>query len=504
MLKITLCTLWPFLFFYSETAGDTSQAQSLITYFLITLAVFLIMFHLAKKIASRSFPGIETRRLADVFSIAILTFFNFGLFQRINLPSNTLFNHNSILQLFLWLVSLLVLCGITWRLSTHRTFSRFLFLVSLFLAALPLASIGIKSFSGNHNPSSELSAVGSDVFYETPIRRPNIYYFVLDAYARNDVIKEQTGHDNSFFLEELRKRGFYVAERSLSNFPTTYLSVSSTLESNYLVQSGMNQFRDRKSFEKILQGNNSIVRFFQKAGYTYIHYQNDLWNGSRCGGHEEICIRQSRSIRFNGPAEAIISRSALWPFWNKVKGLMDPYPGSGLTRLMDEMNKLSREKSPFFLFAHILKPHAPSVFNDDCSLRKEYGSAKDRSTYGNEVRCFNSEILESIDRILKTDKNAIIIMNGDHGTNFQNQFLTPIRSWSHEQIHERFSILNIYRLPEDCNQLLYPSISPVNTMRVVAACLSKTPPQLLPDRHFIVTYEDNSDFGDVVETGATP
>ncbi len=54
-------------------------------------------------------------------------------------------------------------------------------------------------------------------------------------------------------------------------------------------------------------------------------------------------------------------------------------------------------------------------------------------------------------------------------------------------------------MPEDCQSKLYPTISPINNLRVLAGCLMKEKVALLPDKHFVVTYEDGPGFGDVVE-----
>ena len=48
--------------------------------------------------------------------------------------------------------------------------------------------------------------------------RPNIYYIILDGYARADVLRDLYGFDNSEFIADLQERGFFVAHRSTSNY----------------------------------------------------------------------------------------------------------------------------------------------------------------------------------------------------------------------------------------------------------------------------------------------
>jgi hypothetical protein len=62
---------------------------------------------------------------------------------------------------------------------------------------------------------------------------PDIYYIILDGYGRSDVLKKY-GYDNSDFLNSLRDLGFYVADCAQSNYAQTKLSLTSSLNFNYV------------------------------------------------------------------------------------------------------------------------------------------------------------------------------------------------------------------------------------------------------------------------------
>ena len=64
--------------------------------------------------------------------------------------------------------------------------------------------------------------------------KPDIYYIVLDGYGREDILNEYYAYDNSEFLENLAKRGFAVPHQARSNYPKTVLSISSTLNMDYI------------------------------------------------------------------------------------------------------------------------------------------------------------------------------------------------------------------------------------------------------------------------------
>ena len=73
-------------------------------------------------------------------------------------------------------------------------------------------------------------------------------------------MKIKTDLDNSEFTDSLNQRGFYVAERSNSNYPTTVLSVASTLEMNYPVTADSVPYRSKAKYIKSIQGENEVVR----------------------------------------------------------------------------------------------------------------------------------------------------------------------------------------------------------------------------------------------------
>ena len=67
-----------------------------------------------------------------------------------------------------------------------------------------------------------------------PGYHPDIYFILLDQYPRSDSLKLMCGGDNWPFLDGLRKLGFYVADRSASNYPRTAMTIASMLNMAYL------------------------------------------------------------------------------------------------------------------------------------------------------------------------------------------------------------------------------------------------------------------------------
>jgi hypothetical protein len=120
-------------------------------------------------------------------------------------------------------------------------------------------------------------------------------------------------------------------------------------------------------------------------------------------------------------------------------------------------------QGPKYVHVHLILPHPPFVFGPDGEFtnpadfwneKKVYPGNKFRIGYINQLQFVNTKLLEMIDTILaESETPPIIILQGDHGP-----WLQPDP--------QRFFILNAYYLPDNKTEL-YPTISPVNSFRVV-------------------------------------
>jgi hypothetical protein len=109
-------------------------------------------------------------------------------------------------------------------------------------------------------------------------------------------------------------------------------------------------------------------------------------------------------------------------------------------------------------------PHRPNIFMPDGSMnlntdyyKKGVGEGINRQYdiegYINNTKFINSRLPTVIREILRNSETApIIIIQGDHGYQLPDI---------------RFDILNAYYFPDQNYSALYPTITPVNTFRVV-------------------------------------
>ena len=303
----------------------------------------------------------------------------------------------------------------------------------------------------------------------SPKNPPDIYYFVLDMYTREDLLKRAYHYDNSDFVKGLEARGFYVASCSQSNYTRTELSVASTLNMSYL-QDLDPRFNDPQSSARQRLWDSlkhSAVRYnLEQLGYKTISYPT----GYAWSELEDANVFMSPPPLSSGLTEfeALFLQTTLLreakdlPWLNADQILAQNYRDRHML-VFNSMKDVTRMAGPKFVYVHLIMPHPPFVFGpngeytnpaDFWNDQKIYSASKFEKGYINQLTFLNRKVLQTVDTILSESSSPpIIILQGDHGPWIQPN-------------PQHFMILNAYYLPGHETEL-YPTISPVNSFRLV-------------------------------------
>src|SRR5215211_254514 len=106
-------------------------------------------------------------------------------------------------------------------------------ILSLLFAIWPILQFWKDAKDDTPIPWNE-SFTPREIGFTVPGSPPDIYYIILDGYGRQDVLEEVYGYRNEEFLSYLRSRGFFVADEAHSNYIQTPLSLSSSLNFDYI------------------------------------------------------------------------------------------------------------------------------------------------------------------------------------------------------------------------------------------------------------------------------
>ena len=318
---------------------------------------------------------------------------------------------------------------------------------------------------------------------------PNIYYVILDAYARSDVRRTLYYHDNTPFLDHLRKRGFYIAEKSRSNYYLTSQSLTSAMNFRYLPQ-----IVDPRLLES------RVVTFLKEHGYVVAAFSSGIDTTELTGC--DVYLRPVWTM--DDFQNKLLSSTPIGVLLQEL-GVWDPYEmhRRRILYALDHLHEAPRPGTPTFVFAHILCPHPPFVFGPNGEERNrdvgfDYSDAdhlvRDGAggitrlqyarQYIDQVKFIDRRVQEAVDRILETaDRPTVIILQGDHGPRSRLRW----GRLGDSCVTECLSILNAYYVAGQKPDGLHERITPVNTFRVLLNHVFGTEYDLLPDRSYFST-----------------
>ena len=138
---------------------------------------------------------------------------------------------------------------------------------SIYVTGKMLARIPWRDYRQATNAARNFSLKG----LSTPAIEHDIYYIILDDYARSDILQKLYGFDNSDFIDFLHEKGFIVPVSDHSNYPTTPLSVASTLNMDYIqaLTSGLENSHNRWLMEPFID-HSRVRALLESQGYKTI------------------------------------------------------------------------------------------------------------------------------------------------------------------------------------------------------------------------------------------
>lgn len=342
---------------------------------------------------------------------------------------------------------------------------------------------------------------------------PDVYYIVPDSYAGLPAFSKYFSYDNTDFTTYLEKKGFYIATHSTSNYPTTLLSLASTLNMEYVDYLSKFPNTNDESIAQPLIENSNTLKFFRTLGYKY--YQMGSWwwpTGTNRHADENYNVQKHNRLNLNGFTYTLLESTLASPVLDsilpgKVIGESNDDKRAIIVYQFETFPTITRLPGPKFVFAHIIAPHDPYVFDKNCEFisHNVTDTRSEEENYGNQVSCINKKLQETIDGILKTSSHPpIILLQADEGAKFIASRINPAESWKDakkEQLQMKFPILSAYYLPGVTTAAIYKEMTPVNSFRTIFNLYFSANLPLLPDKNYI--YLDAKHLYDFVEVTDT-
>ena len=404
----------------------------------------------------------EWDRSGIVTVLALVLFFFYGhVYLQLEKSLGLTLRHRYLAAVFV----VVFIVGAWWiitRIKDVVTWQNTLIVITCVLLVFPsyqLASFEISNYqpASTPAPATNLKAQTGDL--------PDIYWILLDAHTRSDILLKYYNYDNSKLIKGLEDLGFYVAKCSQSNYPATQLSVSSLMYGQYLDQIPGYE----NGLPPLKRG--MVSEVVRSLGYTVIAFENrsnghfNLGEDMRLSRNQmalgridlfgglnefEFTLMQTSALRLiydmpqlvPGLDPKVLTQSEYYEHYHQVMFILDTLPN------------MPKTKAPKFVFTHILVPHPPYIFSPDGNFQATRNAIEG---YRNNVEFIDNRILKVVTQIVKNSKTPpIIVIQGDHGPTGPQ--VTP---------QMRMAILNAYYVNDQTKKDLYPTITPINTFRII-------------------------------------
>lgn len=344
-----------------------------------------------------------------------------------------------------------------------------------------------------------------------PLQRlPDVYWIVLDRYGSRDVIDAYYNHDISPFLDQLRSRGFYVAEQATANYLKTAPSLVSARSMEYLDGEALRQRAsaddDWGPLYRDLSRSFRLLEVLRPHDYRFV-YLGTYWDFT--ASHPEADINYVYDEASSEFMRVVSDHTMLRAFADLSGGedIVDVRRERwNLTRFQwDRLHDSIGLGGPKFVHAHFSLPHDPYVFHADGSFVSEE-TVRERTTeenYADQVEYANDEVLDLADALLAADpaNPPIIVIQSEEGPwphryRMSESGFHWAEDATDEELHEKFGVLSAFHLPDLPSERaleagFYPSVSLVNQWRLILNHFFATDYERLPDRNYIWPRQDD-------------
>lgn len=509
-LHTLLLSVYPILHLYARNMAYTPLQDTIRSF--VVAGAFAFYFLLGFRLVVRGW-----HKAGVLSSLALVMFFSFG--HAVNAVERWSAEGSPVLAFaqlrLLWIAAFVVLAFVVWRWRVGLKTTQLLNGVAACLLAFPLftaISTGLLTRGVAEADAEALARLRGQGRAEASLpsevddEPPDIYYIVFDGYERADLLARYYGYDNAPFLEALERRGFYVVSAGRSNYMNTNYSLNTSLNLVYF-----HDFPPRLTYSaRYNLETNYVSDFLRRQGYRVIVFDSgsrdtnaqyaDVFvspgsgaptREGRLNAFEQLLLRTTgRLLLPEAGSEAGRPGQAAAGLGAAVNQELDERR-QRIAQAFERLADFAALPGPHFLFAHIYLPHVPFLygaagqpldFHGDRDLTW-YQVKPDEylEYYGYQLDYLNRAVLQAIDAVLAgSDGPVVIILQSDHGDEAYLDWEAPTA----EGVDVRTAILHAIYFSDGSYAALYPTMTPVNTFRIVFNHWFGTQYPLLEDRVF--------------------
>jgi hypothetical protein len=312
---------------------------------------------------------------------------------------------------------------------------------------------------------------------------PDIYVLLLDGYPGIRAMERVYGFDNTPFVEDLERRGFDVANASRSDYLWTHLTLMSMFHRDYLERvPSVAPMRDPDTpphpLVRQVMNDNPTFADLRAKGYSIYATVIPM---------EQYALRKADFLIEGGHINELEVELLATTFAGDVLNVARPEFAAGEHRseILEDLAALpviaaEEHGSPRFVFAHVMSPHHPVVWDADGSpvnppivdtfygdTLVEQGVPQEQfiQDHVGQIEYLNGLVLDTIDELRAASDSSsppVVLLMSDHGSALG---IHPDHAETGD-VDERTS--NFFAALTPGRQSPFPEdITPVNIMRLL-------------------------------------
>ena len=361
--------------------------------------------------------------------------------------------------------------------------TRFLTAASAIVLVVTLVMAGSRGITpvGQTSPPQPVAAVEG----------PDIYLIMLDGYPRADTLARDFGFDNEPFLRAMEAQGFEVAREAHANYNITWFTLASMFNGRHLdalMPKPSGDIGAQLGVLNRLINDGTVLKDARGAGYELVAISGGMVSASLTSADRFIDTGQVNSF------EAPLLRLGVLPYIlpSEQAAVLHGQLRDRFNAEIATLRTLAHERGgrPRLVWAHLLAPHPPVVFDemggpssDDgcyplaCGLFDQVYDSREPQFLREELQYVNAQLLAlAADVIASNERPVVMVLFSDHG--FRHDY-GDLR----EMVHSLF----VSYTPGQPG--LFPSnASPINLLPTVLNNYAGTQIPLAQDGSFIADF----------------
>jgi hypothetical protein len=364
------------------------------------------------------------------------------------------------------------------------------------LTIIPYESSRVAASGGGTVPSDQ-------TIVATRVPDRDIYLIVLDRYGSDWSIEHRFGIAGDALPDWLATQGFQVYPGARANYRATDFSLASMLSMAMLDEYSITPGRTSgdRTYARSRLERPEVAAFLKDNGYTY--YQLGSWYGpTQTNELADVTLTWNEDTEF----EAVLRESTMLPFIDRLVGRQagegDEYRDDARAAIEFQFRQLQRLPSVpgrKFVFAHVLLPHPPYVFdaNGDIVVKHTAETVPERDLYQDQLAYADSQVRATVQALLAGPdaQDPIVVLMADEGP-FLCRNVDCVDD-SQRRLGIRFGTLAAYYLPDQPPGFFADDHSHVNTFRGILSAYFGADLPPLPDRSY--DWPDNDHLYDFID-----